>query len=86
LPQHCQCGAALAGADVLLHEQRQVIDIPVANSHVTEHRTWQARCSCGQVHQSAFPAKVTEVVQYGSNLRALAVHLTHGHQTEGVTE
>jgi len=78
LPQHCPCGAALASAGALLYEQRQVIDIPVANYHVTEHRTWQTRCPCGQVHQSAFPAEVTEVVQYGPNVRALAVHLTHG--------
>ena len=62
LPQHCPCGAALASAGALLYEQRQVIDIPVANYHVTEHRTWQTRCTCGQVHQSAFPAAVTEVV------------------------
>ena len=78
LPQHCACGAALAGTDVQVYEQRQVIDIPVANYHVTEHRAWQTRCRCGQVHQSAFPPEVSEAVQYGPNVRALAVHLTHG--------
>lgn len=78
LPQHCQCGATLAGARVRLNEQRQVIDIPVANYHVTEHRTWQTRCTCGRAHHSSFPDDVTEVVQYGPNVRALAVHLTHG--------
>jgi transposase len=78
LPQHCKCGAALADAGVRLHELRQVIDIPVANYHVTDHRTWQTRCTCGQVHHSVFPEDVTEVVQYGPNVRALAVHLTHG--------
>jgi transposase len=78
LPQHCTCGAFLSGADTLLCERRQVIDIPVASYHVTEHCTWQSRCSCGQVHQSEFPAEVTEAVQYGPNVRALAVHLTHG--------
>ncbi len=78
LPRHCTCGASLAGAHKQLGEQRQVIDIPVASYQVTEHRTWQTRCTCGQVHQSAFPADVTEVIQYGPNVRALAVHLTHG--------
>lgn len=78
LPQHCACGASLAGAAAQLCEQRQVIDIPVAGYHVTEHRTWQSRCTCGQVQQSEFPADVTEAVQYGPNVRALAVHLTHG--------
>jgi transposase len=78
LPQHCTCGASLAGADARLWEQRQVIDIPVARYHVTEHRTLQLICTCGQVHHSVFPEAVTEVVQYGPNVRALAVHLSHG--------
>ncbi len=78
LPRHRTCGACLAGADAQLNEQRQVFDIPVARYHVTEHRTWQLRCPCGQVHQSEFPEGVTEAVQYGPNVRALAVHLTHG--------
>jgi transposase len=78
LAQRCQCGAVLGDVGARLHEQRQVIDIPVASYHVTEHRTWQIRCACGQVHQSEFPAPVTEAVQYGPNVRALAVHLTHG--------
>ncbi len=78
LPRHCLCGASLAGADALLSAQRQVFDIPVARYQVTEHRTWQVRCICGQVHQSEFPEEVSDAVQYGPNVRALAVHLTHG--------
>jgi transposase len=78
LPQHCTCGVPLDSAKAQVHERRQVFDIPVARYHVTEHRTLQSRCICGQVHQSEFPEGVTEVVQYGPNVRALAVHLTHG--------
>jgi transposase len=55
-----------------------VIDIPVARYQVSEHRTSQTRCASGQVHQSGFPVKVSEPVQYGPNVQALAVHLTHG--------
>lgn len=78
LPQHCACGASLNAAKAQVHERRQVFDIPVARYQVTEHRTRQLRCTCGQVHQSLFPEDVTEAVQYGPNVRALAVHLTHG--------
>ena len=78
LPQHCPCGLPLDAAEVEVHERRQVFDIPVARYQVTEHRTQQARCACGRAHQSSFPEGVTEVVQYGPNVRALAVHLTHG--------
>jgi len=79
LPQHCQgCGIPLMTADARVDERRQVFDIPVARYQVTEHRTRQLRCTCGQLHQSQFPENVTEVVQYGPNVRALAVHLTEG--------
>src|SRR5579862_2312557 len=78
LPKRCPCGLSLDAANAQVHERRQVFDIPVASYQVTEHRTQQVRCACGLVHQSAFPEGVTEVVQYGPNVRALAVHLTHG--------
>jgi len=78
LPRRCPCGAALNAAKARVDERRQVFDIPVAQYQVTEHRTQHLRCACGQVHQSRFPEGVTETVQYGPNVRALAVHLTHG--------
>ena len=61
-----------------VHERRQVLDIAVVHYQVAEHRTWQFRCRCGVVHQSAFPEGVSEAVLYGPNVRTLAVHLTHG--------
>ena len=78
LPPCCPCGATLDETQARIHERRQVFDIPVARYQVTEHRTQQLRCTCGAVHQSAFPEGVSDVVQYGPNVRALAVHLTHG--------
>ena len=84
LPQHCNaCGIPLMAADAVVDERRQVFDIPVARYQVTEHRTRQLRCACGQLHQSQFPENVTEVVQYGPNVRALAVHLTEGVKASG---
>lgn len=76
LPRHCECGARLNAAPS--GERRQVFDIPVAQFSVTEHRTWQARCRCGREHQSVFPDEVAQWVQYGPNVKALAVHLSQG--------
>ena len=78
LPEHCVCGASLIGTDALVAERRQVFDVPVSRYHVVEHCTVQKRCTCGREHVSTFPAGVTEAVQYGPNVRALAVHLTQG--------
>jgi transposase len=76
LPARCACGARLAAMPCA--ERRQVFDIPVAYFAVTEHHTWQARCRCGREHASAFPEAVRQLVQYGPNVKALAVHLTQG--------
>ena len=78
LPQHCPCGLPLDAAKAQMHEARQVFDIPQVRYQVTEHRTQQVICACGQAHQSVFPQGVSESVQYGPTVRALAVHLTHG--------
>lgn len=78
LPEHCTCGAPLTESKAEILERRQVIDIPTAHYHVVEHRTLHMRCTCGRQHVSDFPAEVGEAVQYGANVRALAVHLTQG--------
>jgi transposase len=79
LPGQCgHCGFSLAQGEVQVLERRQVIDVPVTACEVVEHQTLKVLCQCGQWHVSAFPANVTEAVQYGPNVRALAVHLTQG--------
>lgn len=78
LPDRCAYGASLSGSEAEIAERRQVFDIPAAHYQVVEYRTLQLRCTCGREHVSTFPSGVTEAVQYGSNVRALAVHLTQG--------
>ena len=72
LPGQCErCHHELPLHDALVGERRQAFD-------VVERRTLSVRCQFGQLHTSVFPASVTEPVQYGPNVRALAVHLTQG--------
>ena len=78
LPNCCACGAAISASEARIAERRQVFDIPAAHYQVVEYRTLQLRCTCGREHVSVFPSEVTEAVQYGSNVRALGVHLTQG--------
>ena len=79
LPKKCQgCGNELNEGSAELHEARQVFDIPIKRYEVTEHRTFQVRCTCGQIHQSNFPQAITETVQYGPNIKALGVDLVQG--------
>lgn len=78
-PQHCsRCHATLPLESAQILEQRQVFDVPVTAFEVIEHRTYTVACTCGQRHNSAFPAEVSETVQYGPSVRALGVHLTQG--------
>jgi transposase len=79
LPRQClRCHSALPLEQAEVAERRQVIDVPSTAFEIIEHRTLAVTCNCGQAHVSRFPADVSELVQYGPNVRALGVHLTQG--------
>ncbi|WP_300751870.1 DUF6444 domain-containing protein [Janthinobacterium sp.] len=79
LPEQCErCDCPLNQETVEIAERRQVIDTPVVAVDVVEHRVLALRCACGQRHRSAFPAAVTQAVQYGPKVRALGAYLTRG--------
>jgi len=77
-PERCaQCGTPLAADNETGGERRQVIDLPPLQLEVTEHRVLQRICPCCQTTtQAAFPPFVTQPVQYGPRIKALAVYLT----------
>jgi len=76
LRETCECGLQLTP---LLQESRQVFDLPRPAMRVVEHQTFSATCACGKTHRSSFPEDVTAATQYGPNIEALAVFLTHHH-------
>src|SRR6185295_17418322 len=70
------CGASLAQAPEIGRERRQVIEIPAPHPAVTEHQAVQKACpQCQVVTRAAFPAAVTQAVQYGPRAKAIAVYL-----------
>ena len=79
LPKQCQrCHNPLPLDQAQIAERRQVFDVPAMCFTVVEHRTLEVICTCGQVHVSNFQVGMNEAVQYGPNVRALAVHLIQG--------
>ena len=79
LPERCTgCAKFLPLAAAEVAERRQVFDIAVRRYEVIEHHTLRLQCQCGTLHESRFPASVSEAVQYGPDIRALAVQLTQG--------
>lgn len=73
--EHCQ-QILTTEQEVVEIKRRQVIDLPPLEVEVTEHQVKSVICaSCGQTSAGQFPEGVTQVVQYGPGLKALAVYL-----------
>lgn len=71
------CHSPLQQQEVI--EQRQVFELPVLRLQVIEHRLLRARCSCGAVHEGAWPEGINAPTQYGTSVKAFAVHLSQQH-------
>lgn len=73
------CGADLSATPVTRLEKRQVFELPSLRLEVTEHQTEMKHCPfCAQESQGAFPAEVSQPVQYGARMKGLLVYLNHG--------
>ena len=75
---HCQ--QPLEGVAGQIKERRQVHDVPEIRLLVREHQVEEVCCpACQRLSRGTFPAEVEAPVQYGPQMRALAVYL-HEYQ------
>lgn len=76
---HCRRPLDAAGEGVV-QQRRQVVDLPPLRLEVVEHQVASVVCAgCGGASVADFPPAVTNPVQYGPRLKALAVYLKSEH-------
>jgi transposase len=73
----CEYGCDLTGCEAVEVERRQVFELPVMKLHVTEYQAQIKGCPrCGQPVKAAFPAVVSQPVQYGPRAQAAMSYLS----------
>lgn len=73
----CECGCDLSNVEGTC-KTRQVVEIPVIKTKVTEYRVFKKVCpDCKREYEEEFPETVTQPVQYGENIQALMAYLTN---------
>jgi transposase len=80
VPSCAHCQASLQGVEVVGYEERQGFDLPAIRIEVTAHRAQIKVCpACGRANKGAFPAAVTQAVQYGPTVQTWASYCTTQH-------
>ncbi|MEQ8472331.1 MAG: IS66 family transposase, partial [Marinoscillum sp.] len=73
IPGYCNaCGNDLREKEAIQLSKRQVIDIPPVQPIVTEYRQYSRQCTCGHLQKAQYPAHITNHMQYGASVEAIA--------------
>ena len=76
---YCEnCGIDIKLTEVLSNQKRQVFDITVPKTEITEHIVQSKECpNCLHINKGKFPDEVIAPVQYGAKIQAVAMYMMH---------
>ena len=71
------CHRSLTQQKIERYDKRQIFDLPKVPLEVTEHRAQVKRCPrCKQETRAPFPPQITQLTQYGPEVKAQMVYLS----------
>ena len=73
IPDYCNnCGNGLHEVEAIPLSKRQVIDLPPVQPIITEYQQCSRQCLCGHIQKAQYPVHITNHVQYGPSVEAIA--------------
>ena len=71
VPSYCnKCGNDLRDVEAVFCSKRQSIEIPPITPKYVEYQCFSKQCSCGHSQLGAYPAYITNHIQYGASVEA----------------
>ena len=74
--KYCSCCGDILSAPHVIIARRQVVELPLIQATIKEHRQYAVQCACGQVNKAVFPKDASSPISYGNSIESMIGYLS----------